>query len=135
MRIIVLTVLMIFLAHLIFAVHTTAATGSDIPALADVHTRLDANRATPGEHYLDEGYVIAEAIATGAADGIEIVGPLTRNSSWQAKQNSGYDKSAFTLDWDARVPPPPRDVPAAHGPAGPTWPATGPPSGSDTRTA
>jgi len=91
------------LPHLIVAVHTTAATGSDIPALADVHTRLDVNRATPGEHYLDEGYVTAEAIAAAEIDGIEIVGPLTRNSSWQAKQNAGYDKSAFTLDWQAQV--------------------------------
>jgi hypothetical protein len=36
------------------AVHTTAATESDIPALADVHTQIAANHATPGE-----GYVIA----------------------------------------------------------------------------
>ena len=91
------------LPHLIVAVHTTAATGSDIPALAEVHTHLDANQATPGEHYLDEGYVTAEAIAAAEADGIEIVGPLTRNSSWQAKQNTGYDKSAFTLNWDIQV--------------------------------
>jgi transposase len=91
------------LPHLIVAVHTTQATESDIPALADVHTRLAANHATPGEHHLDEGYVTAEAIATAQTDEIEIVGPLTRDSSWQAKQNNGYDESAFTLDWDAQV--------------------------------
>jgi transposase len=27
---------------------------------------------------------------------------LTRDSSWQPKQNIGYDKSAFILDWDAQ---------------------------------
>ena len=91
------------LIHLIVAVHTTRATEPDIPALADVHTRLAANHATPGEHYLDQGYVTAEAICTAQADEIEIVGPLTRDSSWQTKQNSGYDKSAFILDWDAQV--------------------------------
>jgi transposase len=91
------------LPHLIVAVHTAAATDSDIPALADVHQRLATNHASPGEHYLDEGYVTAEAIAAAAGQQIEIVGPLTRDSSWQAKQNTGYDKSAFTLDWDAKV--------------------------------
>lgn len=91
------------LPHLIVAVHTTAATGSDIPALADVHDRLTANQATPGEHYLDEGYVTAEAIAQADNDGIEIIGPLTRDSSWQAKQNAGYDKASFTLDWDTQT--------------------------------
>jgi IS5 family transposase len=90
------------LPHLIVAIHTTAATESDIPALDDVHTRLAANQATPGEHYLDEGYVTAEAIHAAQADQIEIVGPLTRDSSWQAKQNNGYDKSAFILDWDTQ---------------------------------
>jgi hypothetical protein len=62
------------LIHLIVAVHTTRATEPEIPALADVHTRLATSHATPGEHYLDQGYVTAEAICTAQADEIEIVG-------------------------------------------------------------
>lgn len=45
------------LPHLIVAVHTTQATGSDIPALADVHTHLAAHQGTPatGSQLRDHG--------------------------------------------------------------------------------
>lgn len=89
--------------RLITQVETTAATLTDLDALNAVHADLEAKGLTPGEHYLDAGYVTSEVIARGAGQGIDIVGPVSLDTSWQAKAGRGYDRAGFTVDWDART--------------------------------
>jgi DDE family transposase len=88
--------------HLITHVETTAATDADNATLPAITAGLTGKNLIPGEHYLDEGYVTAEAIHTAAAQGTEIVGPLTRDSSWQAKAGAGFDRDSFTIDFETR---------------------------------
>ena len=33
---------------------------------------------------------------------VELVGPVRPDTSWQAKQQTGYDLSHFSIDWDAK---------------------------------
>lgn len=35
--------------------------------------------------------------------GVEIIGPVAQDPSWQSRDNTGFDKSAFKIDWEARV--------------------------------
>lgn len=72
------------------AVHTTAATTPDVAALDDVEDILAANGATAAEHYVDEGYATAEAVDKAAHNGIELIGPLALNHSWQAKEGLSH---------------------------------------------
>lgn len=88
--------------HLITHVETTMATDADNATLPALTAGLTEKNLIPGEHYLDEGYVTAEAIHTAAAQGTEIVGPLTRDSSWQAKEGLGFDRDSFMIDFQAR---------------------------------
>jgi transposase len=55
----------------------------------------------PAEHLLDAGYVDAGQIVTSQDQhGIEIVGPVLADTSWQARGGQGFDVACFTIDWD-----------------------------------
>jgi transposase len=90
------------LPHLIVAVHTTPATTPDVAALDDVEGILAANGATAAEHYVDEGYATADAVDKSVRNGIELIGPLALDHSWQAEEGLGYDRDAFRIDWDSQ---------------------------------
>jgi transposase len=52
---------------------------------------------------VDEGYVDAGAIVESRQlYGIVLLGPISRNNQWQAKAGQGYDRSGFSIDWDAK---------------------------------
>jgi len=53
---------------------------------------------------MDSGYVDAGLVVRSArTHGIAVVGPMRPNSSWQAKEGTGYDASAFAVDWERHV--------------------------------
>jgi len=35
--------------------------------------------------------------------GVEIFGPVAQDPSWQSRDKGGSDKSAFVIDWEAKV--------------------------------
>jgi transposase len=35
--------------------------------------------------------------------GVEIIGPVAQDPSWQSRDMAGFDKSAFAIDWEAKV--------------------------------
>jgi transposase len=52
---------------------------------------------------MDAGYVSANLLVEAPRDyGIHILGPITKDVSWQARAQTGYDLSHFDVDWDAR---------------------------------
>jgi len=34
---------------------------------------------------------------------VELVGPVAVDVSWQSKLNTGFDVSAFFIDWDKKI--------------------------------
>lgn len=89
--------------HLITNVETTQAHIADADLAAPIHERLRTKGVPPGEHLIDAGYVDAELLVSSRHKyGIEVVGPVRPNVSWQAKAEQGYDVSAFTIDWQER---------------------------------
>lgn len=96
--------------HLITHVETTLAPVSDIDRTAPIHAALAARGLVPAVHFLDAGYVDAPLlIASQTEHGIEIVGPVRPDISWQSKTHQGYDLSAFTIRWDAQTVTCPQD--------------------------
>lgn len=88
--------------HLITHVETTAAGITDSELSAPIHEALAQKDLLPGEHFLDAGYVDADFVVKRQRDlDIEVVGPMSPDSSWQAKENQGYDNTHFTVDWQA----------------------------------
>jgi transposase len=90
--------------HLITHVETTLAPVSDIDRTAPIHEALAARGLAPISHFLDAGYVDAPLLLSSQSEhGIEMVGPVRPDASWQGKTRQGYDLGAFTIDWEAQT--------------------------------
>jgi transposase len=88
--------------HLITHVETTSATAPDAQ-LPKIHQALADKELLPREHIVDAGYVDSGDIVTSKDDhGIEVLGPVPPDASWQARAGQGFDVSCFVLDWEAR---------------------------------
>ena len=89
--------------HLITHVATTPAPtydGSVVPAL---HADLAQHRLLPGTHLLDNGYVDADQLVSSATDyGVAVVGPVARDTRWQARTAGGVTVAQFAIDWTAQ---------------------------------
>ncbi|WP_223884689.1 IS1182 family transposase [Micromonospora craniellae] len=88
--------------NLIVNVATTAATVPDVKTTTAIHQQLHSHNLLPAEHYLDSGYPSAETITTAQAFGVTLVTPALLDQSAQARAGTGYDKTAFTIDFDTR---------------------------------
>jgi hypothetical protein len=87
----------------ITAVAATEAAAGDTTMTTPVHEQLGRRGLLPGEHLADSGYPSAELIVHAArAFGITLVSPARLDSSAQARAGAGYDKAAFSVDFDAR---------------------------------
>jgi len=88
------------LPHLITHVVTTDATETDVEQTEAIHQALSKRGLAPGVHLLDAGYVDAEMVLQSRDHhGIEVIGPVSQNNQWQAKDGQGYDLASFTIDW------------------------------------
>lgn len=88
--------------NLITDVATTCSTAPDVTATAPIQQRLAERQVKPGEHYLDSGYPSADLVSAAAREGITMVTPLLADHSPQARAGQGFDKTAFTIDWNTR---------------------------------
>lgn len=90
---------MILITHAI----TTQAQVSDVTQTALIHEALAAKDLLPSQHIVDAGYVDSNLIVTSRkCYGIDLVGPVRPNGSWQAKTPGGYDISQFTVNWNTK---------------------------------
>ncbi|MFI7615859.1 transposase [Nonomuraea terrae] len=88
--------------NLITNVATTNATVPDIQMTEKIHQMLATRGLPPNEHYLDSGYPSAELLVSARQRfGIVLVTPVLLDHSSRARAAAGYDRSAFTIDWDA----------------------------------
>ena len=86
--------------HLITHVQTTPAHIQDIEQTAVIHEALNQKSLLPDRHFVDAGYVDAELLVSSQHDyGIELIGPVRPDPSWQAKNPVAYDASQFSIDW------------------------------------
>ncbi len=62
---------------------------------------LSSKALLPEEHVVDAGYVDGTLLVESLQDfGIELIGPVRPDVSWQAKAADGYDLSQFQIDWE-----------------------------------
>ncbi len=90
--------------HGITHVETTPATTPDDHMLEPIHAALATQARLPREHLVDCGYTDAATLVESAHNyGVHIVGPVAADPSWQAREGTGYDQSAFTMHWAAHT--------------------------------
>jgi transposase len=91
------------LPHLITHVATTVAPRTDEAMTEQIQEELHQADLAPGEHFVDAGYVSARVLVKSQERfGIEVVGPVSVDTQWQAHTPSGIDASQFVLDWENR---------------------------------
>jgi transposase len=89
--------------HLITDVQTTPATTVDGACTTRIHTALAQRELLPAEHYVDSGYVDADALVDSRDDyQIELLGPVPPDTSWQARTPGAYPLACFQVDWEAQ---------------------------------
>jgi transposase len=105
------------LPHLITHVRTTPATEDDSAALPPIHAALSQDARLPATHLVDSGYTTGAILVSSAQEyGVEVLGPVRPDSSWQAQQRPAqagtaaeavaptespqrFDIRAFQVDW------------------------------------
>lgn len=86
--------------HLITHVETTIGPVPDMTVTEKIEQDLVAQNLTPETHLCDGAYVDVEIMAKAQERGIDLIGPVHQDSSWQAQLQTGYDLSHFTIDWE-----------------------------------
>lgn len=87
--------------NLITQVLTTVATTPDNKMLNEIHKKLEEKELLPEEHLADKGYIDSEILVTGQKKyQVKVIGEITQDSSWQAKEAKGFDKAHFLIDWE-----------------------------------
>lgn len=88
--------------HLLINVETTAATTQDIEETEPIHHALAEKQLLPSEHVLDTGYVDGPHLVSSSRQyGIELLGPVIGDPSWQGRAGQGFSVSDFAIDWKA----------------------------------
>jgi transposase len=94
---------------LITNVETTPSTTEDFDVTETIHQHLDERDLLPAEHLLDAGYINAQILTESQSDhGVDVVGPVRRDPSWQAKAGEGFDLACFAIDWEQQIATCPR---------------------------
>ncbi|MFB3106643.1 MAG: transposase, partial [Pseudomonadales bacterium] len=90
--------------HLITHVETTAATEQDGDVVVPIHEALARKAVVPKEHLVDRGYPSADLLVESQQDyGIDLVGPMRDDQSWQARTEGAFEQSQFQVDWQRKV--------------------------------
>jgi IS5 family transposase len=90
--------------HFITHVHTTLSTLTDEAVVEPIHQALSKKDLLPKEHLMDLGYVTAKLLVKSQIDyGIELIGPVRSDPSWQAHHHPKFASNQFQIDWNKQV--------------------------------
>src|SRR5580704_13696711 len=82
---------------------TMPATSDDRQALAGIHSRLERRGLLPGEHLADGGYTsLVHMERAGREYQVALTGPLPGNRTRQHRDQDGYARDDFRIDYDRR---------------------------------
>lgn len=87
--------------RLITHVETTLATTNDFQVTEKVQDDLATQGRAPEKHLVDGGYVTLQVLIKSEEKGIDLIGPIAKNHSWQANSDGAYDHTRFQIDWQA----------------------------------
>jgi transposase len=90
--------------HLIVNVLTTPATVQDDVVLTPIHEALEHKHLLPSEHLVDAGYTNVTNLQMSAQQyGVDLVGPVADDPSWQARAGTGFDHTQFVINWEQQI--------------------------------
>ena len=83
---------------------TAPATVADGEATPLIHQALEEKGLLPETQFVDTGYLDAELLFESKERyGVDLYGPTRPDRKWQAKEGTGFEAAAFSLDWEDGV--------------------------------
>lgn len=96
--------------NLITNVTTTQAMEQDVTVVDTIHASLDEKGLLPNDHLLDGGYVSADTLVDSQQlYEVNLVGPARVDKSWQARDETAFEREQFTIDWENQAVTCPND--------------------------
>ena len=90
--------------HAVTQVTTTLAPIPDGTQTEPIMADLATHRRLPAQLVVDPGYVDGAQVETAQrVYGLDLVGPMPADTSWQTKADAGFGSSDFHLDWEAQT--------------------------------
>ncbi|MEU1276392.1 hypothetical protein [Streptomyces sp. NPDC005799] len=90
--------------NVITDVATTAAPTHDSQVLPGIHKRLRRRGLLPAEHLVDAGYTSLPHLEQAAREHqVTVSGPLKSNPTRQHRQNEGFARDDFHIDYDHQL--------------------------------
>src|SRR5215207_7432719 len=92
------------LPNIITDVQTAPGPVADGEATPLIHEALEERDLLPDRQFVDTGYVDAELLAESKQNyGVDLYGRTRPDYKWQAREGSGFEAAAFTIDWENEV--------------------------------
>ncbi len=92
------------LPNIITDVQTAPGPVADGDATPLIHEALKGRNLLPETQFVDTGYLDAELLAESKKKyGVDLYGPTRPDYKWQARESTGFEAAAFTIDWDNEV--------------------------------
>lgn len=86
--------------HLITPSETTSAPMQDEQVTETMHRALAQKNLLPAEQLLDRGYVTTQGLLDSEhSHGLEVIGPIKVDTTWQAQSGKGFDIASFPSAW------------------------------------
>ena len=92
------------LPNIITDVQTAPAPVADGDATPLIHETLKEKGLLPETQLVDTGYLDAELLAQSKKKyGVDLFGPTRPDYKWQAREKTGFEAAAFSIDWENEV--------------------------------
>jgi transposase len=89
------------LPHLITDIAVTSSVETDYEALNMIQDRLEARDLLPGEQIVDSGYVDEANLVSSTGRSIDLIGPVQKDTTKQARMPDGITLDQFQVDLEA----------------------------------
>ena len=86
--------------NLVVHVETRPAPQQDVLATQTIHQDLQEEELLPATHIVDTAYMSGPLMVESQKTfGVELLGPVLPDTSWQAQADQGFDITHFHIDW------------------------------------
>jgi transposase len=87
--------------HLITDIAITSSVETDYEALEAIQDRLAGRGLLPNEQFVDGGYMGEDNLVSSAQRGVDLVGPVQKDTTKQARMQDGITLDQFQVDFAA----------------------------------
>ena len=86
--------------HLITDIAVTSSVETDYEALEGIQNRLEERDVLPGQQVADGGYMTEDNLVDSARRGIDLIGPVKKDTHLQTRMPGGLSLDQFQVDFD-----------------------------------